>query len=85
MGDEDAATEVEKVLAIIQRRVMWDRTHNGLALETKETGNSVDLDSEADKIVEGAVFFVVQYRHDLDDPRLYYGAEAPTPTATSKA
>jgi hypothetical protein len=81
-GDSSPANEVEAVIAIIQRRIMFDSTLNGLVIDTVEIGNQVNLDTAQDKTAEGSVFFVVQYRHDHNDTRTYFGVFAPTPTAT---
>lgn len=82
VGDESPSEEAEKIMGIIQRRILKDRTMNGLAIETKETGNAVDLDSSVDKSINGSVFFEVLYRHDLDEPRKYLGQVAPEPSST---
>ena len=68
-GDRRPAIEAERVLGEIQRRIGEDRTLGGLALDVRETGNDLDLDSHADKAIEGAVFLEVRYRHATDDPR----------------
>jgi hypothetical protein len=57
------------VLGEIQRRIREDRTLGGLALDVRETGNDLDLDTYADKAIEGAVFLEVRYRHATDNPR----------------
>jgi hypothetical protein len=68
-GDQRPAVEAERVLGEIQRRIGEDRTLGGLAIDVRETGNDVDLDTYADKAIEGAVFLEVRYRHATDDPR----------------
>jgi len=69
-GDKRPLVEAERVLGEIQRRIGEDRTLGGLALDVRETGNDVDLDTYADKAIEGAVFLEVRYRHATDDPRV---------------
>jgi hypothetical protein len=68
-GDQRPAIEAERVLGEIRRRIGEDRTLGGLALDVREIGNDVDLDTYADKAIEGAVFLEVRYRHATDDPR----------------
>ena len=68
-GDQRPAIEAERVLGELQRCISADRTLGGLAIDTRETGNDVDLDNYADKAIEGAVFLEVRYRHATDDPR----------------
>jgi hypothetical protein len=68
-GDQRPAIEAERMLGEIQRRIGEDRTLGGLAIDVRETGNDVDLDTYADKAIEGAVFLEVRYRHATDDPR----------------
>lgn len=81
-GDKPASETIEILLADIQRRLYKDRTLNGLAIDTREEGNSVALSSSEDKMIEGTLFLNVHYRHDLDDPRLL-GGDGPTiPVAT---
>jgi hypothetical protein len=79
---EVPATIVETVAGMIQRRLLTDTTLNGLAIDIYDVGNVVDLDHPEDLTAEGAVFFVVHYRHDLQDPRTYLGSFAPDPVAT---
>ncbi|AKO96904.1 hypothetical protein MALG_01730 [Marinovum algicola DG 898] len=79
---EMPATIVEKVAGMIQRRILSDPTLNGLAIDAYDAGNVVDLDHPEDLTAEGSVFFVVHYRHDLQDPRTYLGHFAPDPEAT---
>ena len=80
-GDAPPATEVENLIAMVQKAILSDTTLNGLALDTAVVGVSVDLDATPEKVIEGAVFFTVDYRHDLADPRTYMGAfpDAPQP------
>lgn len=79
---EVPASFVETIIGMVQRRILSDRTLNGLAVDVDETGNVVDLDDPEDASAEGAVFFIVEYRHDLDDPRKYLGQPVPEATAT---
>lgn len=79
---EVPATIIETVAGMIQRRLLVDTTVNGLAVDLYDAGNVVDLDHPEDLTAEGSVFFVVRYRHDLNDPRTYLGQAAPEPGAT---
>ncbi len=79
---EVPATIVEMVAGMIQRRLLADTTLNGLAIDIYDAGNVVDLDHPEDLTAEGSVFFMVRYRHDLQDPRTYLGSFAPDPVAT---
>jgi hypothetical protein len=70
------STCLNTILTNIQRRVRSDprltATNGGTALiiDMSETGNTVDVDSYADRSVEGAVFLLVKYKHQEDDPRI---------------
>lgn len=78
-GDSGAATEAEKIIAMIQKAVLSDTTQNKLVLDTYVSGVAVDVDSEPEKVIEGSVFFEVSYRHDLNDPKTYMGDPPPLP------
>lgn len=79
---EVPASFVETIIGMVQRRILSDRTLNGLVVDVDEAGNVVDLDDPEDASAEGSVFFVVEYRHDLDDPRTYMGQLAPEAVPT---
>lgn len=70
---EEPAKFVETIIGMVQRRILSDRTLNGLAVDVDEGGNVVNMDDPEDASAEGSVFFIVAYRHDLDDPRHYMG------------
>lgn len=75
-SDEDPAECANMILTNIQRRVQSDprlAVVNGgqpLVIDIEETGSDLDVESFADRTVEGAVFFVVKYKHRGDDPRV---------------
>lgn len=68
-GDKRPGVEAERVLGEIQRRIGEDRTLGGLAIDLRETGNEIDIDTYGDKAVTGALFLDLHYRHATDDPR----------------
>lgn len=82
-GDPTASEMVEILLADLQRRIYLDRSLNGLAIDTREEGNTVALSSSEDKQLEGTLFLNVFYRHDLDDPRKFCGEPPADPHPTS--
>ena len=70
-GPDSAAVQVEVILGVVQRAVLSDRTLGGLVIDLDEHGNEVDLEDHEDASAEGSVYFLVKYRHNLDDPRVY--------------
>ena len=56
-GDKRPLVEAERVLGELQRRICESRTLDGLAIDVRETGNHVDLDTSADKAIEGRFFW----------------------------
>lgn len=68
-NDPKPGVLAEKMLTQVQRIVYGDKTMGGLAMDTIETGNEVDIQTYADRSILGAVFFDVRYRHAHRDPR----------------
>lgn len=66
-NDEKPAILAEQMLAVVQRIIAVNRTMGGLAVDTLETGNEIDLTSYADRSVMGVVFLEVRYRHAFND------------------
>jgi len=62
------ADELNRLLAELTKRVMIDYTQGGLALNTEEVGNDLDIDGIYDKIINGSITFEVTYRHGTFDP-----------------
>lgn len=73
---EASSTCLNMMLENIYRRVRSDRrltTVNGgtpLIIDMSPTANTVDVDSYADRMVEGAMFLLVKYKHSEDDMRV---------------
>lgn len=69
------ASEANEVLGAIGRKlrenwtVVEDGTGEQLAVETRETANTIDVADARDRLIGGTVSIVVQYRHNRDDPR----------------
>jgi len=75
-ADDDPSEVNNRILANLQRRVLENRTlevvvgdGSGVATVLRETGNSMDIDDYADRQIGGALFLLVQYKHDELDPR----------------
>lgn len=62
------AEELNRILAELTKRVAVDYSQGGLALNTEEVGNDLDIDGIYDKIINGSITFEVTYRHGLFDP-----------------
>jgi len=69
--DEVPSTMASMILSNMARRIRSDHTLGGVAVNMRETGNTIDVDSYADKIVNGAMFISILYKHATDDPRRY--------------
>lgn len=67
MGQTKAEV-LNNLLAEITKRVMVDYQQGGLALNTEESGNDLDIDGIYDKIINGSITFEVTYRHGTFDP-----------------
>ncbi len=63
------ATEANRILGEIIRRMLEDETYGGLAIWIQETGNEAIIDNQNDRQIEGSVSFNVLYRHSRQDPR----------------
>jgi hypothetical protein len=59
----------EEVLTVVKRVLTNNRSWGGLAVDTKRTGNEIDLTTYADRSVVGVAFCEVMYRHSHLDPR----------------
>lgn len=68
-GEAEPSVLANRMLGDLQRKIGEDTTLGGLAIDVKEVGSDVDLESDNDKSIEGALFVVVQYRHAHNDPR----------------
>lgn len=69
--DEVPSTMASMILSNMARRIRSDHTLGGVAVNMRETGNTIDVDGFADKIVNGAMFISILYKHATDDPRRY--------------
>ena len=82
---ESPSSCLNKMLTNIQRRIRSDPRLAGvntgipgaptpsdtpLVIDVAELGNTVNVESYAEKAVEGAVFVRVKYRHAENDPRV---------------
>jgi hypothetical protein len=67
---EEPSTELNRMLADVQRAMRVDVTCGGLSYNVVETKNELDIDGPADRLVAGIVEFQISYKHTLDDPRL---------------
>jgi hypothetical protein len=68
-GDPRSSVLANTVLGEVQRKLAEDHTLGGVAIDCREVGNDIDLDSSEDRSVMGAVFLNVRYRHATNDPR----------------
>jgi hypothetical protein len=59
----------ERTLTAVERIVYTDRTWGGLAIDTLDVGNEIDLSNYLDRAVYGVFKLVVNYRHSEGDPR----------------
>jgi hypothetical protein len=69
--EEVPSTMASMILSNMARRIRSDPTLSGVAVNMRETGNTIDVDSFADKMVNGAMFISIMYKHAIDDPRRY--------------
>ena len=73
---ENPSQHLNMILLNIQRLIRSDSrlaTINGgtpLVIDFRDTGNTVDVDSYADRSVDGALFCVLKYKHAENDPRI---------------
>lgn len=68
-GKEELATQLNRVLLNIQRRLREDLHLGGLTYNVVETGNTIDVDAFSDNVLEGVVFVLMEYKHFERDPR----------------
>ena len=68
-GDPRPAVMGEAVLTVMKRIVDANRSWGGLAVDTKRTGNEIDLTTYGEKSVVGVQFIEVLYRTSHLDPR----------------
>lgn len=69
-GDLIPALIAERSLAAMQRVVSVDGTWGGLAIDTIEIGNEVDIDSYADRSIMVVLMLRITYRRSQFDPRV---------------
>ena len=68
VGDKLPEEEGERILGLIQKNLAQDRSLLGKAIDFTETGNSIVLDLFADKLIVGAVHYMLKYRHVDGNP-----------------
>lgn len=66
---QTASARLNEVLGDIQRHLYRDRTLGGLVVDMREVENTLDIEYLYDKVVQGALFLDVSYRHKTGDPR----------------
>ena len=69
MGDMPSHELAEAVLGDIRRKMMQDPSLGGLAIDLKDMGNEITLNTFADKNIVGVAHFDLLYRHSTLDPR----------------
>ncbi len=74
VGD-NAATEGNRLLAEVQKTMRQDIytkdiDSSGLTLNIVELRNEIDVDSISDRLINGIVYWQVQYRHAINNPTL---------------
>lgn len=68
-GDLAPGLIAERTLTAIERIVYTNRTWGGLAIDTLDVGNEIDLTSYASRAIMGVFKMQVRYRHSEGDPR----------------
>ena len=68
-NDDRPALIAEEVLTVIKRVLNNNRSWGGLAVDTKRTGNEIDMTTYGDRSVVGVCFCEVMFRHSHLDPR----------------
>lgn len=68
-GTQKPSEVMNEVLGVVQRRLGEDISLGGLAINSFETANEIDIDGTNDKQCQGVVFMTVLYRHSEKDPR----------------
>lgn len=67
-GDAASGIEIERVLGEVQTRIHADTTLGGNALDLRELGNEIDIESYADRTVRGVIMIEINYRHQTGKP-----------------
>jgi hypothetical protein len=62
-NDDKPGVFVENLLGVVQQVIYDDDTLGGLVLSALETENEIDMQTYADRTVQGVVTFMVHYRH----------------------
>jgi hypothetical protein len=60
--------ELNRILVELTKLIMTDYQQGGIAINTEEHSNQLDIDGIYDKIVNGSITFDITYRHGLFDP-----------------
>lgn len=68
LGDVPS-TELNRLLVDVERTLREDIYADNLALNLEVTGSELDMEGPNDKLVRGALFVDVTYRHEVNDPR----------------
>lgn len=66
---ENPAQAWNRLLGDLQRRVREDIYLGGLSLNVVEQSNEQTLEDETDRQIEGVLVLLIQYRHNINDPR----------------
>lgn len=66
--DEDPGLVAEFLLGQVESICLQDITWGGHAINTKLRGNEINMDTFADRAIDGVVFLTVDYRHSRKDP-----------------
>lgn len=69
-GDIVPGLIAERTLTAIERVVYNNRTWGGLAIDTLDVGNEIDIANYQDAAVYGVFKMIVNYRHSDGDPRI---------------
>lgn len=67
LGDE-TGSELNTLLAAIEREVCADQNFGGLTVDVNLTGSELDLETVTDRLASGVATFVAVYRHKTGDP-----------------
>lgn len=66
-GEPKSGIMAERLMTNVQTIMYENSKLNGLAIDTKEVGNEVDMTTYGDRSVYGVVYWEVQYRHAHSD------------------
>jgi hypothetical protein len=70
-GDaSDHEAESERLLGLIEKVLVQDRTLGGNAIDFYTVGNAITMDLFTEKDIIGAIHFEMRYRHNSLDPTL---------------